>query len=57
MAIHEDSKNREEILAMDGVCMISDIINHILANGTEKSSAHTEQSKKEQDQADEIPEK
>ena len=45
MAIHEDTKNREEILAMDGVWMISDIIDHILANGTEKNQAHTEKSK------------
>ena len=31
MAIHEDRVNREEILSMDGVRMISDIISHILA--------------------------
>ena len=36
MAIHEDNINREEILAMDGVRMISDIISHILSmNGTQ----------------------
>ena len=31
MAIHLDQTNREEVLSMDGVKIISDIISHILS--------------------------